>query len=86
MGINERQVKAVMYVKKKGEITNTKYQEICGVKKRQATDDLKYLTNKKILKRIGITGKGTYYVLRGAKGAKGTLKGRQRGETFDKFD
>ena len=65
MGINERQVKAVMYVKEKGEITNTKYQEICGVKKRQATDNLKYLTDKKILERIGITGKGTYYVLKG---------------------
>ncbi len=54
-----------MYVKEKREITNTKYQEICGVKKRQATDDLKYLTDKKILERIGITGKGTYYVLKG---------------------
>ena len=54
-----------MYVKEKREITNTKYQEICGVKKRQATDDLKYITGKKILKRISITGKGTYYVLKG---------------------
>jgi len=35
MGLSERQVKAVLYVKEKGEITNTKYQEICGVEKRQ---------------------------------------------------
>ena len=81
-GLNERQIKAVLYVKEKEEITNTKYQEICGVKKRQATDDLKYLTNKKILKRIGITGKGTYYVLKGRKRGKRDTKGAPKGCKF----
>jgi len=33
MGLNERQIRAVMYVKERGKITNKEYQEICGVKK-----------------------------------------------------
>lgn len=74
MGLNERQVKAVMYVKEEGKITNKKYQEICGLRKRQSTDDLKGLEDKEILERFGTTGKGTYYI----------LKGRQRGERGDK--
>jgi len=49
--------------------SSKEYQVLCELKKRQATDDLKDLENKGILERIGITGKGTYYI----------LKGRQRG-------
>jgi ATP-dependent DNA helicase RecG len=66
MGLNERQVKAVLYVRDKGKITNNEYQQICSVKKRQTTDDLKELENMKIFERIGTTGKGTYYKLKGA--------------------
>lgn len=79
MGLNERQLKAVAYVKEKGRITNREYQELYGVRKRQATDDLKEL-EKEILERVGVTGKGTYYVLkgrqRGERGSKGAPKGR----------
>ncbi|MDI9597256.1 MAG: ATP-binding protein [Atribacterota bacterium] len=64
--LNERQIKAVLYVKEKGKITNKEYQQICSVKKRQTTDDLKELENMKIFERIGTTGKGTYYKLKGA--------------------
>ena len=76
MGFNERQIGAVKFIKDRGQITNKEYQENFGLKKRQATDDLKELENKEIVKKIGTTGRGTYYVLRGAKGAKGALKGR----------
>ncbi|MFH2026238.1 MAG: ATP-binding protein, partial [bacterium] len=47
-GLNERQMKAVLYVKEKGKITNTEYQILCKLKKRQTTDDLKDLENKNI--------------------------------------
>jgi ATP-dependent DNA helicase RecG len=30
LNLNERQIKAVMYVKEKGQVTNTEYQEICN--------------------------------------------------------
>ncbi len=62
MGLNERQIKAVMYVKKTAKITNKEYQENFGIKKRQATDDLKVLEEKGIFEKVGTTGKGTYYV------------------------
>lgn len=79
LGLNERQIKAVMYVKEKGKITNKECQELCRIKKRQATDDLKELENKAVLERIGTTGKGTYYALkgrqRGERGTKGAPKG-----------
>ena len=78
MGLNERQIKAVMYVKEKRKITNREYQEIVNTTKRTATRDLKDLTEKGILKQIGDTGKGTYYILikhKGHKGDKGDIKG-----------
>ena len=62
LGLNEWQLKAVKYVKKKGKITNKEYQKVSGIKKRQTTDDLRKLEDKGILKRIGVTGKGTYYI------------------------
>lgn len=81
LGLEDRQIAAVMYVKQKGKIRNKEYQNLCRVKKRQATDDLKELENKNILQRIGKTGKGTYYILkgrqRGEMGIKGAPKGRK---------
>lgn len=45
-GLNPRQIKAVMYVKKKGKITNKEYQEINQVSKRTANTDLSELVHK----------------------------------------
>jgi len=65
LGLNDRQIKAVLFVKEKGKITNSEYQILCKLKKRQTTDDLKDLENKNIFIRIGSTGKGTHYILKG---------------------
>lgn len=65
LGLNERQVEAVKFIKVGGRITNKEYQERFGLKKRQSTDDLKELENKGVLKRVGTTGRGTYYILKG---------------------
>ena len=62
-GLLERQIKAVAHVKKRRRITNQEYQQIAGVKKRTATEDLHQLEEKKIFERVGSTGKGTYYRL-----------------------
>lgn len=70
LGLNERQKKAVLYVKEKGKITNTEYRELTGVSKPTATRDLSDLTKKKVFKQIGITGIGTQYCL-----DKGLIKG-----------
>ena len=45
-GLNPRQIKAVMYVKENGEITNKEYQEINQVSKRTANTDLSELVHK----------------------------------------
>lgn len=63
MGFNERQVKAVEYVKKKGRITNKIFQELNNVSKKTATRDLSKLVNLNIFKSSGISGAGAYYEL-----------------------
>jgi len=62
-GLNERQIKAVMYVKQRGKITNKDYQELNNVKERMATIELAKLVEKGILRKSGTTGKGTFYTI-----------------------
>lgn len=66
LGLNDRQIKAVMYVREKGKIANKEYQEIAKVSKPTATRDLSELVSKNILEQIGITGRGTQYILKGS--------------------
>lgn len=66
MGLNERQIKAVMYVKEKGKITNKEYQELLDVSKRTATNDMEELVQKKLFEKIGTRGKGTFYKIKRA--------------------
>jgi ATP-dependent DNA helicase RecG len=61
LGLNERQIKAVMYVKVKGRITNKEYQKLTGISRQMATIDLNELVAKNILERIGKVGKGVAY-------------------------
>jgi len=63
LGLNERQIKAVMYVKENGKITNKKIQELFAISRETATRDLTYLTEKNILKSSGSKGAGAYYIL-----------------------
>jgi ATP-dependent DNA helicase RecG len=61
LGLNERQIKAVMYVVEKGKITNKEYQEIFGVARITATRDLAALIEKGILNSSNTKGAGSYY-------------------------
>jgi ATP-dependent DNA helicase RecG len=63
MGLNERQIKAVMYVKEKGKITNKDYQEFNEVSRQTAARELSSLTQSNILFRHGKTGRDTFYTL-----------------------
>jgi ATP-dependent DNA helicase RecG len=83
LGLNGRQIRAILYVKEKGKITNMVYQSINNVSKRTATRDLDELISKALIVQIGKTGKGTHYKLkqRGQRGHKGVIKGsRSEGE------
>jgi len=63
LGLNDRQIKAILYVKEKGKITNSEYQTINLVAKPTATRDLLELTDTyKILKNTGF-GAGSIYEL-----------------------
>lgn len=63
IGLNERQIKAVMYVKEKGKITNKVYQELTNISRQMATIDLTNLVNRSLFMRLGKTGKGIAYQL-----------------------
>ena len=65
LGLNERQIKAVNYVKQKGGITNREYREMFNIKNRMALIDLSDLCKKQILNRVGKTGRATEYILIG---------------------
>lgn len=63
LGLNDRQIKAVLYVKERGKITNKEYQEITGCSKPTATRELSNMVKAGIFLKKGITGKGTFYIL-----------------------
>lgn len=61
--LNDRQIKAIKQIKEKNKITNSNYQRINSVSERTALRELKELVEKRLLKRIGKTGRETNYVL-----------------------
>ncbi|MDR1181813.1 MAG: putative DNA binding domain-containing protein, partial [Bacteroidales bacterium] len=60
LGLNDRQIKAVLYVKEKGEITTSAYTKLYAVAERTARNDLNELSDKQILKRVGETNLAKY--------------------------
>jgi ATP-dependent DNA helicase RecG len=62
MGLNERQIKAVMYVKEKGRITNKEYRKLTGLSDEGARIDLSELSKKGLLQPKG-KGRNAHYVL-----------------------
>lgn len=62
-GLNERQIKAVRYVKERGKITNKEYKELSSTSKPTATRDLSDLIQKGIFILEGKGKRGSYYIL-----------------------
>lgn len=63
LGLNERQIKAIGYLKQNRNINNSIYQQINGVGKSSATEDLQIMIEKGVLKQTGSKGRGTKYEL-----------------------
>ena len=61
LGLNQRQIKAVQYVKEKGRITNAEYQEINKVSRQMATNELHNLANEFNLLINKGYGAGSYF-------------------------
>lgn len=64
LGLNQRQIKAIFYIKEKGKVTNRDYQALNEIGRETATRDLKELIEKEILKPSGRKGAGAFYTLR----------------------
>lgn len=65
LGLNERQVKATIFVKEKEKISNSEYKELYDVSKATATRDLTELVEKwKLFDKVGQTGAGTIYKMK----------------------
>jgi ATP-dependent DNA helicase RecG len=74
-GLDDRLIKALLFIKNNESITNKQYQELFNVSKRTASYDLQLLLEKGLIAKVGSTGRGTRYILqRGNKGAIGAIK------------
>ena len=62
--INERQKKAIEYLKLKGKINNKEYQVICSTNRVTAFRDLSDLATKGLVEKVGRTGRWAYYRLK----------------------
>ncbi len=62
LGLNKRQIKAILYVKKNGKITNREYRELNNISDEGARIDLNILVEKEILIQKG-KGRAVQYIL-----------------------
>lgn len=65
LGLNARDVMLIGHLRREGRVGNQDYQEKFKVSKATATRHLEALVSKGVLNKVGKTGKGTYYVLKG---------------------
>lgn len=61
--LTKRQLQAIAYIKKVGQISNSEYQALTQVAKRTAHRDLSDLVKKGLFIKVGTRGKGAYYKL-----------------------
>ncbi|MDP3666167.1 MAG: ATP-binding protein [Sediminibacterium sp.] len=64
LGLNDRQVKAVIFVKEKGKITNKDYQSLNDCSRNTASNDLSDLVQKGLFTPSDIKGAGAFYQLK----------------------
>jgi ATP-dependent DNA helicase RecG len=62
--LNQRQIKAVQYVKENHKITNKEYQIINNISRETASRDLKILVDVEIFINSGVKGAGAVYFLK----------------------
>ncbi|HYX09297.1 MAG TPA: ATP-binding protein, partial [Bacteroidales bacterium] len=64
IGLNDRQIKAIQYLKKNGKITNSDYQQVNNCSRNTASNELAELVKKELLKSSGQKGAGAFYNFR----------------------
>ena len=78
LGLNDRQIKAIEYLKEYGEIDRKTYCNICKVEKTIAHKELSDLVEKNLIERQG-KGRSSRYVLRTRRTISGRLVDDSRG-------
>ena len=63
LDLNNRQVKAILYTKENGKITNSEYQKINDCSRNTASNDLSELVDKELIMPSGQKGAGAFYSL-----------------------
>jgi ATP-dependent DNA helicase RecG len=71
--LNDRQRKAVIYLKTHGKISNAEYQHAANSIKKTATRDLNDLKKKGIIEKVGSRGPGVHYVISKKRDKMGTI-------------
>jgi len=64
LGLNERQINAVLYTKEKSKITNGEYQKLNDIGKTTATKELSELVKLDLLQQSKARGRGAKYKLK----------------------
>ena len=67
--LNDRQIKAILYIKENGRITNSDYQKLNGVSKSTSTRDIGDLESKGFISNKGSKGSSAVYELIGEVGS-----------------
>jgi ATP-dependent DNA helicase RecG len=62
-GLNERQKKAIAFIRTHRRVTNADYRELTGATRKTAARDLDDLVTEKLLTRVGTAGRGIIYTL-----------------------
>jgi ATP-dependent DNA helicase RecG len=73
LGLNDRQHRALVYLKTHGKISNAEYQQVANAIKKTATRDLNDLKQKGVLEQMGIRGPGVHYVFAKKRDKMGTM-------------
>jgi ATP-dependent DNA helicase RecG len=63
LGLNDRQKRAILYLKERGKLGRKDYCRICGVGKTVAHEELAEMVTKELIERVG-KGRGACYILR----------------------
>ncbi|MCH7402248.1 ATP-binding protein [Belliella kenyensis] len=65
LGLNERQIKAILFVKDNGKINNSEYQKLNDCSRNTASNDLSELVDRELFLFSGQKGAGAFYTLKG---------------------
>lgn len=74
LGLNERQQKALVWLKTQQRISNPDYQKLTGATKKTATRDLLDLKHKGVVDQRGTRGPGVHYVIGRKRDKTGTME------------